>query len=127
MAEVGQTVKRWRKEPALAMADQLAELSRLIPPELISAVAQASDLTASNVPGVPVPVWLAGARVSRMYPLVATIGAAVNVTMLLVPYPHRHTNRREDAFFLFWQTGHVCLYTIPRFHASECRVGPAYN
>lgn len=82
MAEVGQTVKRWRKEPALAMADQLAELSRLIPPELISAVAQASDLTASNVPGVPVPVWLAGARVSRMYPLVATIGAAVNVTML---------------------------------------------
>ena len=82
MAEVGRTVKRWRKEPALAMADQLAELSRLIPPELISAVAQASDLTASNVPGVPVPVWLAGARVVRMYPLVATIGAAVNVTML---------------------------------------------
>ena len=42
----------------------------------------ASDLTASNVPGVPVPVWVAGARVLRMYPLVATIGAAVNVTML---------------------------------------------
>lgn len=82
MEEVGRTVARWRKEPALAMSDQLAELSRLIPPELISAVAQASDLTASNVPGVPVPVWLAGARVSRMYPLVATIGAAVNVTML---------------------------------------------
>ena len=82
MADVGETVRKWRNEPALALADEIAELSRLIPPELISAVAQASDLTASNVPGVPIPVWLAGARVLRMYPLVATIGAAVNVTML---------------------------------------------
>ena len=41
-----------------------------------------SDLTASNVPGIPVPVWLAGAKVERMYPLVGTIGAAINVTML---------------------------------------------
>lgn len=82
MAEVGEMVKRWRHEPALALADELAELSRLVPPELISAVAQASDLTASNVPGVPIPVWIAGAQVLRMYPLVATIGAAVNVTML---------------------------------------------
>ena len=48
----------------------------------MSAAAQTSDLTASNVPGVPVPVWLAGARVERMYPLVGTIGAAINVTML---------------------------------------------
>jgi hypothetical protein len=39
-------------------------------------------VTASNVPGVPVPVWLAGARVERMYPLVGTIGSAINVTML---------------------------------------------
>lgn len=82
MHEVGELVRTWRAEPALALADELAELSRLIPPELISAVAQASDLTASNVPGVPVPVWIAGAQVERMYPLVATIGAAVNVTML---------------------------------------------
>ena len=82
MQEVGDIVRKWRKEPALQLADELAELSRLVPPELISAVAQASDLTASNVPGVPVPVWLAGAPVKRMYPLVATIGAAVNVTML---------------------------------------------
>ena len=82
MHEVGELVRTWRAEPALALADELAELSRLIPPELISAVAQASDLTASNVPGVPVPVWMAGAQVERMYPLVATIGAAVNVTML---------------------------------------------
>lgn len=82
MQEVGETVSKWRKEPALQFMDEIGEMSRLIPSELIAAVAQASDLTASNVPGVPVPVWLAGARVERMYPLVATIGAAVNITML---------------------------------------------
>ncbi len=76
------TVRRWRAEPALQLADYLAELSRFLPPELVSAAAQTSDLTASNVPGVPAPVWLAGAKVERMYPLVGTIGAAINVTML---------------------------------------------
>jgi diacylglycerol O-acyltransferase len=76
------TVRAWRAEPALKLADYLAELSRFLPPELVSAAAQTSDLTASNVPGLPVPVWLAGARVERMYPLVGTVGAAINVTML---------------------------------------------
>ena len=75
-------VRSWRAEPALKLADYLAELSRFLPPELVSAAAQTSDLTASNVPGVPAPVWLAGAKVLRMYPLVGTIGAAINVTML---------------------------------------------
>ena len=76
------TVRTWRAEPALKLADYLAELSRFLPPELVSAAAQTSDLTASNVPGIPVPVWLSGAKVERMYPLVGTIGAAINVTML---------------------------------------------
>ncbi len=77
-----QTVRSWRAEPALRLADNLAEFSRFLPPELLSAAAQTSDLTASNVPGVPVPVWLSGAKIERMYPLVATIGAAINITML---------------------------------------------
>ena len=42
------TVRSWRAEPALKMADYLAELSRFLPPELVSAAAQTSDLTASN-------------------------------------------------------------------------------
>jgi len=76
------TVRSWRAEPALKLADYFAELTRFLPPELVSAAAQTSDLTASNVPGIPVPVWLAGAKIERMYPLVGTIGAAINVTML---------------------------------------------
>ena len=76
------TVRSWRAEPALKLADYMAELSRFLPPEMVSAAAQTSDLTASNVPGVPLPVWLSGAKVELMYPLVGTIGAAINVTML---------------------------------------------
>ncbi len=82
MDQVSETVTKLREEPALAFANQLGELSRFIPSDILSAAAQASDVTASNVPGVPFPVWIGGARIERMYPLVATIGAAVNVTML---------------------------------------------
>lgn len=82
LAAAADTVRSWRAEPALKLADYLAELSRFLPPDMVSAAAQTSDLTASNVPGIPVPVWLAGAKVQRMYPLVGTIGAAINVTML---------------------------------------------
>ncbi|MGV0991001.1 MAG: wax ester/triacylglycerol synthase domain-containing protein [Mycobacterium sp.] len=82
LAAAADTVRSWRAEPALKLADYLAELSRFLPPDKVSAAAQTSDLTASNVPGIPVPVWLAGAKVERMYPLVGTIGAAINVTML---------------------------------------------
>ena len=82
LAAAADTVRSWRAEPALKLADYLAELSRFLPPDKVSAAAQTSDLTASNVPGIPAPVWLAGAKVERMYPLVGTIGAAINVTML---------------------------------------------
>ena len=82
MDQISETVANIRKEPALAFANELGEISRFIPTDILSAAAQASDVTASNVPGIPVPVWIAGARIERMYPLVATIGAAVNITML---------------------------------------------
>ena len=75
-------VERWRDEPALRMADPLAEVSWLIPMPVLTAAARASDVTTSNVPGPPIPLYLAGARAVGMYPLVATIGAAVNVTMV---------------------------------------------
>lgn len=82
MDQIAATVLQVRSEPALSFANELGELSRFIPSEIVAAAAQSSDVTASNIPGVPIPVWLAGAKVERMYPLVATIGAAVNVTML---------------------------------------------
>jgi WS/DGAT/MGAT family acyltransferase len=83
MRAIHQIVSEWRREPALHLVDPLAEVgSRVMPQELITAAAQRSDFTASNVPGVPVPVWVGGARVLAMYPMAGTIGAATNITLL---------------------------------------------
>jgi len=71
-----------RREPAHQMINDLAELQRFAPAFVLGRIAQTSDFTASNVPGPPVPVWLGGAKVKRLYPLVPTVGAAVNITLL---------------------------------------------
>lgn len=82
MHSAHEAVARWREEPALRFADPLAEISWLIPVPVLAQAALASDVTTSNVPGPPVPLYIAGSRIVGMYPLVATIGAAVNVTMV---------------------------------------------
>ena len=40
------------------------------------------DFLASNVPGIDVPVYLAGARVAEWYAFGPTIGAALNATLV---------------------------------------------
>ena len=71
-----------RDEPFLPHIDVLADVARLAPVELTVMLTQSSDVTASNVPGIPVPVYLGGAKVERVYALVPTLGAAANITML---------------------------------------------
>lgn len=75
-------VERWREEPAMRLADPLAEVSWLVPVPMLAQAARASDVTTSNVPGPPIPLYLCGARMVTVYPLVATIGAALNITMV---------------------------------------------
>jgi diacylglycerol O-acyltransferase len=83
MQAIRDIVATWRQEPALHLVDPLAEVGyRLMPSEVFTSTAQTSDFTASNVPGVPIPVWIAGAKVRAMYPLTATVGAATNITLL---------------------------------------------
>jgi diacylglycerol O-acyltransferase len=82
MTQAHALVDHWRAEPAIRMADPLAEVSWFVPVPMIAQAAQASDITTSNVPGPPLPLYLAGVRMVAVYPLVATIGAAVNVTMV---------------------------------------------
>ena len=76
-------VDGWRNEPALHLVDPLAEVgTRLMPLDMVASAAQKSDFTASNVPGVPIPVYVGGAKVIAMYPMTGTVGAATNVTLL---------------------------------------------
>ena len=82
MAEAHELVDAWRGAPATRMADPLADVSWFVPVPVLAQAARASDLTTSNVPGPPIPLYLAGAKMVAAFPLVATIGAAVNVTMV---------------------------------------------
>jgi diacylglycerol O-acyltransferase len=82
MQDAAEVVGEARREPAHQMVNDLAELQRFAPAFVLGRIAQTSDFTASNVPGPPVPVWLGGAKVERLYPLVPTVGAAVNITLL---------------------------------------------
>jgi WS/DGAT/MGAT family acyltransferase len=75
-------VKRWREEPALTLSNPLADASWLVPVPVIAGAAKTSDVTTSNVPGPPVPLYIAGVQCTGIWPLVATIGAAINVTMV---------------------------------------------
>jgi WS/DGAT/MGAT family acyltransferase len=82
MAAAHELVDAWRGAPAMRMADPLADVSWFVPVPVLAHAAKASDITTSNVPGPPIPMYLAGARMLAAFPLVATIGAAVNVTMV---------------------------------------------
>ncbi len=75
-------VKRWRDEPALALANPLADVTWLVPVPVLASAARASDVTASNVPGPPIPVYICGARMVGTWPLVPTVGAAANITLV---------------------------------------------
>lgn len=71
-----------RHERSLPYTQLIAGMLNLMPRWYIGSVLRHVDFTASDVPGIPVPVFLGGAAVRRQYAFGPTIGAAVNVTLL---------------------------------------------
>jgi diacylglycerol O-acyltransferase / wax synthase len=86
MARVADDVARGRSEPAADDVGLLSPLLARLPGSVIAAVAggvtKGNDLQASNVPGIREDVYLAGARVERMYPYAPRPGCAAMITML---------------------------------------------
>jgi hypothetical protein len=82
MVAVRELVDRWREEPALALTQPIAMVLNLLPPGVVGSMLKHVDFLASNVPGFPIPVYLAGARVEGYYAFGPTIGASVNVTLM---------------------------------------------
>ncbi len=79
-------VNAQRAEPALSLLEPMSGLLNRLPTTLTTAVfgslLKGVDFTTSNVPGAPIPVFVAGAQVESMFPFGPLAGAALNVTLL---------------------------------------------
>ncbi len=75
-----------REEPALDIVEAASPLLVRLPTRLLAewylSQSKGLDLQASNVAGVPVPVYLAGARIERVFPFAPAPGCAVMATMV---------------------------------------------
>jgi hypothetical protein len=86
MRHIRALVQQQRGEPALALTDPLAGLLRRLPTTVSTGVfgsmLKGVDFVTSNVPGVPIPVYLAGARMEAQFPFGPMSGAAANITLM---------------------------------------------
>jgi WS/DGAT/MGAT family acyltransferase len=75
-----------RDEPALDFMSMLSPVLSRIPAPILTRmterVTSSIDLQASNIPGLARPAYIAGARITRMYPFGPAPGSAVMVTMI---------------------------------------------
>ena len=71
-----------RYEEALPLSDAVAGLLNLLPAGVVGSMLKHVDFVASDVPGIPVPLFLAGALVTGYYAFGPTTGAAFNVTLV---------------------------------------------
>ncbi len=86
MREVGRICRAMREEPAIRLTDAMAGVLNQLPSTLTTAVFGAmlkgSDFVATNIPGSPVPLYVAGAELQRFYAFAPLSGTAMNVALL---------------------------------------------
>lgn len=86
MLVIRNLVGRERREPALQLMEPVATLINRVPSTLVhpffGAVLKGVDFFTSNVPGLPVPVYLGGARLEASYAFGPLTGSAANLTIL---------------------------------------------
>jgi WS/DGAT/MGAT family acyltransferase len=75
-------VDRIRHERSLDHTEAIAGFLNLMPTGVIGAMLKGVDFLASNVPGIPAPMWLLGKKVERFYPFGPTVGSAMNLTLM---------------------------------------------
>ncbi|MDZ4268979.1 MAG: wax ester/triacylglycerol synthase family O-acyltransferase, partial [Mycobacterium sp.] len=73
---------RVRQEKSLPYTQWIAGALNMMPRWYIGSILRNVDFLCSDVPGIPVPVFLGGAKVLTQYGFGPTIGSAVNVTLL---------------------------------------------
>jgi diacylglycerol O-acyltransferase / wax synthase len=70
-----------RQEPSLPVTGAIAGALNLLPVSYVGGILKHADFVASNVPGPPVPVYVAGAKVTGFFAFGPTIGTALNTTL----------------------------------------------
>ena len=75
-----------RNEPGLSLADPLARVLNTLPATLVvpafEYVMRGIDVVVSNVPGSPIPLYVAGAASMGNFGFAPRAGAAVNITVI---------------------------------------------
>lgn len=86
MRAVGQLSRQVRDEPAIRLSEGLAGVLNQLPTSvstaLFGAMLKGADFVTSNVPGVPFPVYLAGAELQSNYAFSPLAGSAANITLV---------------------------------------------
>jgi diacylglycerol O-acyltransferase len=71
-----------KNDKSLPWTQAIAGTLNLLPRGYVGGMLKHIDFLASNVPGVRVPFYLAGAKVTKFYGFGPTIGSALNVTLM---------------------------------------------
>ncbi len=115
ISAIKEQTARIRGERSLPYTEWIAGVLNLMPRWYIGSILRHVDFLASDVPGIPVPVFLGGgASVLRQYAFGPTIGSAVNVTLL--------TYVDTCALGIDVDTG-----AIPRFRRLPRMPGPGFD
>jgi WS/DGAT/MGAT family acyltransferase len=86
MSDIHDIVAAQRAEPALHYANNIAAVLDRLPTSVLTEVftnlLTCLDFAATNIPGAPMPLYFAGARIERMETYAPTGGASVNFALL---------------------------------------------
>ncbi len=82
MRTLDAVVAGWRREPAIALSSAIAATFNRLPVGLLTPMFKHVDFIASDVPGSPVPLYVSGAEVERIYAFGPTTGTALNATLI---------------------------------------------
>jgi diacylglycerol O-acyltransferase len=86
MSDIHDIVAAQRAEPALHYANHIAAVLDRLPTAVVTEVftnlLTSLDFAATNIPGAPMPLYFAGARIDKMETFAPTGGASVNFALL---------------------------------------------
>lgn len=82
MAETHRRCEAVKSDRSLPFTNAIAGSLNLLPRAYIGGMLKHIDFLASNVPGIPIAFYLAGAKVTQFYGFGPTIGAALNITLM---------------------------------------------